>query len=112
MADHVKTDLLDSGLYRDRYSLEDGKLWRVREQTNRDAILQANAALRSAEARRLEGMRWALSIPQDDYDMLKARHPELASTDQEVKRRAWQRFMVSAESLPYRVVETARGRTA
>ena len=112
MADHVKTDLLDSGLYRDRYSLEDGKLWRVREQTNRDAILQANAALRSAEARRLEGMRWALSIPQDDYDMLKALNPDLASTDREVKRLAWQRFMSSAESLPYRVVETARGRTA
>lgn len=103
---------LEGGLYRDRFTLEDGKLWRVREQTNRAAILQQNAAARAGALRTLDGMRWAMTIPQDDYDELAARNPDLVSPDREIKRRAWLAFMRSSDSIPYRVVSPGRGRSA
>lgn len=100
------------GLLHDRFEYEDGKYWRVREQTNRDAILRANETLRRTAQKRTDGMRWALSIPQDDYDGLLARNPDLGSRDRQIKRHAWQRFMLSAESLPYRVYDGKRGMSA
>lgn len=106
-------DIAEGGLYRDTWTLEDGKLWRDRQQTNRGAILRANAELRKSEANRLDGMRWALRIPEDDYVALRARNPELASNERAVRDAAWSKFMLSAESLPYRIYEpTGRGRIA
>ena len=106
-------DIAEGGLYRDTWTLEDGKLWRDRQQTNRLDILRANEVLRRSEANKLDGMRWALRIPEDDYVALRARDPELASNERAVRDRAWSKFLASSESLPYRVYEpSGRGRIA
>ena len=106
-------DIAEGGLYRDTWTLEDGKLWRDRQQTNRLDILRANEVLRRSEAKKLDGMRWALRIPEDDYVALRARDPELASNERAVRDRAWAAFLASDASIPYRVyTPSGRGRTA
>ena len=45
----------------------------------------------------------ALSIPELDAAVLRVRHPELASKDRETFTRAWNKFILSPESEPYRV---------
>jgi hypothetical protein len=52
---------------------------------------------------------WAsvvLSIPELDFIVLCKRFPELQSPDAEINRRAWERFLVSSDSAPYRVRTT------
>ena len=111
MAKLIQTERSDCGQFLDRWYLEDGKVWRVRSQLTAGEILRENAERRKAAQRRTDGMRWALSIPQDDYDALLKLDPELGAKDREVKRKAWERFMKSDRSLPYRVQHSARGRT-
>jgi hypothetical protein len=84
------------------------QLTHVLEQTNRPAILATLQEMRKAEPMAdREGLgRWALSIPFEDWLALRGKYPELASTDVTIKTRAYQRFMTSAESMPYRVRET------
>lgn len=89
------------------------QVWKVREDRHRAKILAQNAELRKSNGvRTLDGMKWALQIPQDDYSMLAKAMPELVSKDGAERHKAWQEFMVSSLSLPYRVNDTARGRTA
>lgn len=47
--------------------------------------------------------RAELEIPFIQLENLKRRYPELGSTDQETKTRAWKKFAASPESAPYRV---------
>ena len=99
----------------DGFKIEDGQLYRVRHDTDRAAVLAANAKLRAEpEAlRSADWGRWALRIPQDDYDTLTALYPQLASADGRVKHEAWKHFMSLDISIPYRVYEkSGRGRTA
>lgn len=99
----------------DGYKIEDGKLYRVRHDTDRAAILDQNAKLRAEpEAlRSADWGRWALRIPQDDYDELVKLYPQLQSSDSRVKHEAWKHFMALDVSIPYRVYpKTGRGRTA
>lgn len=113
MAVKIGPDRIVDGVFRDTLSLEDGKVWRHREQLDRPAILRANATLRRSEANKMDGMRWALRIPEDDYAGLVKRNPALQTTDRGIRDKAWAKFLASDESLPYRVYEpTGRGRTA
>ena len=102
---------LFDGLFHDRLVLEDDKLFRVRSQVNRQAILAENARLRNEQQKRTDGMRWALSIPEDDYSELLRLRPELNSPSASVRDAAWRQFMLSPESMMYRVYEARRGRT-
>jgi hypothetical protein len=97
----------------DRFTLEDGKVWRERQNLAAPGILAENAELRrNPDALKPpDGMAWALQIPDDVYADLVRVDPELESHDGQVKHRAWQRFMRSDVSLPYRVYHAARGRT-
>lgn len=91
-------------LERYRYQPHEGKLYRELSQPSRRLILERNAELRKSEAvRDLSFGRLALTIPLEDWQDLRARYPELASKDGEIRARAWQRFISSAESLPYKV---------
>lgn len=45
----------------------------------------------------------ALQIPEPDMRVLEIRFPELISPDHEIKLKAWQKFMASPESEPYKV---------
>ena len=88
MARLLETRPTPDGEHVDRWYSEDGKIWRVRTQTDRRAILEKNKALRNADRRKEDGMRWALSIPTDDYDMLVKRNPELGAANRQVKHKA------------------------
>ena len=110
MAQRVHEEVTGEGLFRDRYSWEDGKLYREREQGNRAHILAANQLARSLDKRRTDGYRWALRIPEDDYAVLVKLMPELVAPDREIRDKAWRAFIVSDASRPYRVWDQAAGR--
>jgi hypothetical protein len=72
---------------------------------SRQAALQANAEMRKG---RVGGVPddWgyvALNVPVSDMRILQVRFPELASPNADVQHRAWQRFIRSPESAPYKV---------
>jgi hypothetical protein len=113
MARLLDTRPTPDGEHVDRWYFEDGKVWRVRSQNDRRAILEKNKALRNADRRKEDGLRWALSIPTDDYDVLVKLNPDLGSVDRQIKNQAWRKFLASPESIPYRVYEPkGRGRSA
>lgn len=47
--------------------------------------------------------RWALSIPSDHFEILKLMYPRLGDIDAKEKTKAWKAFMITAESLPYKI---------
>ena len=101
--------------YIDRHYIEDGMFYCVRFDRTARGVKETNAEIRlNPDALKdPNGMRWALSIPEDDHRMLLHKYPELGAVDGEVKHKAYQRFMKSAESEPYRVYEPSRrGATA
>ena len=46
--------------------------------------------------------RMALDIPEDHYEVLKLIYPDLVCPDAEIKKKAWQAFCLTDESLPYK----------
>lgn len=107
----IKVD--DHPGFTDSWYEEGAKVWRVREQHDRAAILDENQRVRQEGGTRMgDGMRLALQIPQDDYDVIIKAMPELAARDRETKHKAWQRFMRMDMSLPYRTFNASRGNTA
>lgn len=46
--------------------------------------------------------RMALDIPVDHYEVLKLIYPDLSCPDAEIKKKAWQAFCISEESIPYK----------
>jgi hypothetical protein len=46
--------------------------------------------------------RMALDIPVDHYEVLKLIYPDLTCPDAEIKKKAWQAFCISDESIPYK----------
>jgi len=72
----------------------------------RSEILRLNSYLRNNNGvRETDGIRWALSIPTDDYAKLITSNPALNSRDRAEQQKAWQTFIASDVSLPYRVME-------
>lgn len=49
-----------------------------------------------------------LSIPELDFYVLARRFPDLVAPDPETNRKAWDKFLVSPESAPYRTRNTDR----
>jgi len=95
-----------------RWYAEGKKVWYVVEDLDRAEILELNRqALGNLKS--VDGMKWALSIPPDDMFMLKQRFPDLDSLDRDIKHKAWQKFMKTSESEPFRVYQRSkRGATA
>lgn len=72
----------------------------------RSEILKLNDYLQKTEgARKTDGLRWALQIPMDDYNRLTMANPSLQSKDTTLRTKAWESFMKSPMSIPYRVRE-------
>jgi hypothetical protein len=85
-------------------SLEDGKVLSEVYDPNRNAAMGYIADMRSsADIQDMSWGRWQLSIPELDLMLLKRKYPELNSKDNDMKTRAWKRFLASSESKPYRV---------
>lgn len=49
-----------------------------------------------------------LSIPELDFYVLSRRYPDLVAPDAETNKKAWDRFLASPESAPYRTRTTDR----
>jgi len=49
--------------------------------------------------------RWALSVPMEDWLGLRRKYPDLQSKDPATRSKAWERFIQSDESKPYRTRE-------
>ena len=70
----------------------------------RKPILEQNQRIRIEDAAAEQDMgRIELHIPELDLAVLKIRYPELACRDHEIYNRAWDKFIASSESLPYRI---------
>jgi len=50
-----------------------------------------------------------LSIPEFDYQFIRARYPDLTSPDAGIRTAAWKKFAASPESEPYRTYRIKRG---
>jgi len=87
---------------------EGDQLVSVRHQYERQNILD------TLQRARNEGLapkdrpglgRWALSVPAEDWLRLRAKYPDLQCPDGKIQSAAWQAFIRSDESLPYRMRE-------
>jgi hypothetical protein len=76
-------------------------------KAERRAVLESNAQLRKeGTLRGLPGEQWgyvALSIPVDDMRVIQLRYPDVCSLDPQIQHAAWQKFIRSPESEPYKV---------
>jgi hypothetical protein len=71
---------------------------------NVNRILEENKGIRnSGIVKQKADMQWALSIPELHHAQLVKRYPDLASKDGEIHAKAWNKFIRSSESKPYRV---------
>ena len=95
------------GLWKQRFRFQghEGKLYRELSQPSRSLILERNAELRKdpSALRDLSFGRLVLTIPLEDMEDLRAKYPDLAAKHAGIRTRAWQRFIGSSESLPYKV---------
>jgi len=94
----------DAVMVRELYAEPDGTVVARLHQPSRQAILEHNARSRIEHPRReLTFGRLVLNIPLVDRERLRATHPELDAPDAETRRRAWLKFITSAEALPFKV---------
>lgn len=74
---------------------------------DRPRILALNQAKRAGErVNTVPFGRVVMNIPIPDMQVINLRYPDTASPDAEIRRRAWDRFLASPESEPYRVSRT------
>lgn len=79
----------------------------ITHQPTRRLILDTAAELRKAGGvADQQGLgRWALSVPLEDWQRLRGKYPDLASTDAAIKSRAWLAFIASPEAAPFKIRE-------
>ena len=83
-----------------------GRFTRERISANGRAVAELNQTLqRDKPLRDLSFGRWGLQIPENEYNRLLLKKPELSCWDKDIRTKAWKRFMASSESKPYRVHE-------
>lgn len=81
------------------------------DRVRRKHILDQNARMRIELPQRDLGQdgeggtwgAWALQIPELDWAILQVRYPDLIAKDREIQSKAMNKFILSDESLPYRV---------
>lgn len=100
---------------RTRYNWEGPILQKVRQsdaallevthhQPDRELILELNKRKRIEKPQKdLTFGRQVLSIPELDWELIRALYPELEAPDNEIRTKAWRKFMASPDSEPYRV---------
>jgi hypothetical protein len=101
----------DRVIYRDGWKLDyrvdhmGGKLVRKLTQPDRDIILTRNAQLRKRKGAMKDSgfARMHLSIPLEDYEMLKKKYPILVNGSNHERSKWYKKFIRSIESIPYRV---------
>lgn len=86
-------------------SPHESKLYARKSQIDRDAILYRNAELRKNPGiiRDSSFARYTLSIPLEDYEVLKKKYPVLVNGSNAERSAFYKKFIRATESLPYRV---------
>ena len=85
--------------------VDNGVLSRVSFDPNREASLAEVKKIReSGIVQKKDAFWWQLSFPPMDLAKLKRKYPELDSDDMQIKAKAWNKFLKSSESQPYRVM--------
>lgn len=88
------------------YTLEtNGRLTREVRSANQAAILDLNQRrrLEPDSMRKVDWARAELDIPEAHYHVLCSKYPDLKCWDKEIRSKAWDKFIASSESRPYRV---------
>ena len=71
---------------------------------NAKRILEENEGIRnSGIVEQKADMHWALSMTPMQYDKLLKKYPDLDCDDKQIHKKAWDKFIASSESRPYRV---------
>ena len=93
-----------------KYTIEtSGRITREVQSVSGAAVLEHNQR-RRLEPESMRDMDWgqmALNIPEAHYQVLMSRYPDLKSWDSEIRAKAWDKFIASDASRPYRVRENA-----
>ena len=85
---------------------EPGKLYTRSTQASEDLILNRNQRMRIEKPERdLSFGRHVACVPLNDYEMLKRKFPELASTKAHIKTQAWAKILKDPNYKKYLVVE-------
>lgn len=85
---------------------EPGKIYTRRTQASESLILNRNQRMRIEKPERdLSFGRHVACVPLNDYEMLKRKFPDLASTDGKVKTAAWACILKDPDYKKYLVVE-------
>ena len=91
-----------------KYTLEtSGRLTREVRSVNQAQVLDLNRR-RRLEPDSMRKMDWgvaALDIPEAHYHVLCSKYPDLKCWDSSIRAKAWEKFMQSDASKPYRVRE-------
>jgi hypothetical protein len=87
------------------WKVEGMQLVRTLTQPRLPQILEANSERRKNpdSMRKLDWAKMVMSIPENDWYLLRRQNPDLAAPDAEIQTRAWLAFYNSSESLPYRL---------
>lgn len=103
----MKDRVIVEGEYKLDYKVcpHENKVYRQMTQPSADLILARNAELRKNPGviNDLSFGRYHLSIPLNDFEMLRRKHPELRSSDNSVRTAWYKKFIKSSDSLKYRV---------
>lgn len=83
----------------------ENKLYVHKQQNDRHVILARNAELRKNPGvlTDLSFGRYALSIPLEDYEVLKQKYPILVNGSNAERAAFYKKWLRSSESIPYRV---------
>ena len=101
----------DAVFYEDGWKLDyrvchhENRLYRKLTQPDRHLILSRNAELRKNPGviTDLSFGRYHLSIPLEDYEVLKKKYPVIVRGSNAERTAFYKRFIRSVESIPYRV---------
>lgn len=90
-----------------KYSLTpSGRFTRERLTANGRAVGELNQKLQREQV--IGGMgwgRWALQIPENEYQRVLLQNPELSCWDKDIRTRAWNKLMNSDRARAWRVRE-------
>ena len=84
------------------YAKEARMVLKVMQQRDYRLLDLAMDCAKDANIKDLTFGRMALDIPVDHYEVLKLIYPDITCPDADIKKKAWQAFCLSDESLPYR----------
>jgi len=98
----TSNDILESKIKNGDYSEMAKMVLKTMQQRDYKLLDTTINRAKDVNVKDLSFGRMALDIPYDHYEVLKLIYPDLACPDAEIKKKAWQAFCISDESIPYK----------